>query len=94
MKIFELAHFSDGRWRPQQWGAPGREEQRQQVRGSSQSDSGWLSRRMGTNCHLWEENWDTAGIVAFSHLCQKGSFSSQSLIAGLGEYKRSSRSLR
>ena len=32
--------------------------------------------------------------VVSSHLCQKGSFSSVSLIAGLGEYKRSSRSLR
>lgn len=32
--------------------------------------------------------------VVISHLCQKGSFSSLSLSAGLGEYKRSSRSLK
>lgn len=32
--------------------------------------------------------------ITISHLCQKGSFSSLSFSAGLGAYKRSSRSLR
>lgn len=45
----------------------------------------WLGERTGGSRGLH---------VAISHLCQKGSFSSLSLSAGLGEYKRSIRSLR
>lgn len=45
----------------------------------------WLGERSGGSSRLH---------VAISHLCQKGSFSSLSLSAGLGEYKRSSRSLK
>lgn len=45
----------------------------------------WLGERSGGSGVL-------QGVV--SHLCQKGSFSSLSLSASLGEYKRSSRSLK
>lgn len=44
---------------------------------------------------LWERSGGSGELhVVVSHLCQKGSFSSLSLSAGLGEYKRSSRSLK
>lgn len=44
---------------------------------------------------LGEGSGGSRGLpVVISHLCQKGSFSSLALSAGLGEYKRSSRSLK
>lgn len=46
---------------------------------------GWLGEGSGGSSRL---------RVVISHLCQKGSFSSLLLSAGLGEYKRSSRSLK
>lgn len=57
----------------------------------------WAEGKSVAMVLIWvgERSWGTRGLQGvISHLCQKGSFSSLSLSAGLGEYKRSSRSLK
>ena len=57
----------------------------------------WSETKGVTTGSIWEgeRSGGSGGLhVVISHLCQKGSFSSLSLSAGLGEYKRSSRSLK
>lgn len=57
----------------------------------------WAEGKSVTTGLSWlgERSGGSGGLhVVVSHLCQKGSFSSLSLSASLGEYKRSSRSLK
>lgn len=69
----------------------GNEEQRPETRGQESGSVG-LQGLARYELKKREEFLVNTGVVP--HLCQKGSFSSASFSAGLGEYNLCSRSLR